>query len=267
MSSDSASILRYGPEPSQYGELLLPKGAGPHPLAVVLHGGFWRAAHDLAHLRPLSAAITDRCGVATWNVEYRRVGEPGGGWPGTFEDVAAAVDAVGTFAHDHGIDPERVVLVGFSAGGHLALWAASRARARSSDLSERARRASGGVVGVVALAGISDLARGAELGLGRGDVELLLGGAPDAVPERCAAACPSRLLPCGVRAALVHGSADTDVPIEIARTYVERARAAGDPARLEVVSGADHFDLIDPESRAWPVIEAVIREIAEHATA
>jgi acetyl esterase/lipase len=227
--------ISYGPAPSQFADLRLPEATGPHPLVVLFHGGFWRAAYGLEPLDALATALTRECGVATWNVEYRRVGEPGGGWPGTFDDAVSAMGAVP-------VDDSRVVLLGFSAGGQLALWLARRVAA----------------LGVVALAPVSDLERAAQLGMNRGIVPELLGGTAVDVPERYAAASPARLLPLGVRQVLVHGTEDDQVPLALSESYVERARAAGDLAELRTLEGANHFDLMDVGSRCWPIIRDAV---------
>jgi acetyl esterase/lipase len=230
--------IAYGPAPSQFADLRLPDAPQPFPSVVLFHGGFWRAAYGLEALDALAVALTNSCGVATWNVEYRRIGEPGGGWPATFEDAAEAFAAAP-------VDRSLVVLLGFSAGGQLALQLAKRARVR----------------GVVALAPVSDLERAAALGLNRGVVCELLGGTPDEVPGRYAATSPARLLPLGVPQLLVHGTSDSEVPIALSELYVSRAHAAGDRAELRAVKDADHFELMDPGSRCWPIIRDAVLEL------
>ena len=138
--------VAYGADPFQFGELRLPPGGGPHPVAVVIHGGFWRAAYSLDHIGHLCEALRAE-GVATWSLEYRRIGNSGGGWPGTLEDVAAGVEYLREMGPKHRLDLGRVVVVGHSAGGQLALWVAGR----------------GGVQGVVSLAGVADLRRAWDL--------------------------------------------------------------------------------------------------------
>jgi len=241
--------LRYGSEASQFGDLRLPGGAGPLPCAVVIHGGFWRARYDLGYAGHLCRALAE-VGVATWNLEYRRVGEAGGGWPGTFEDVARGAGFLFEVAPRYGIDAGRVVVVGHSAGGHLALWVANR---RGAGLD-----AEGGAPlpfrGAVALAGVSDLRLAWELGLSARAVEGLLGGAPEEVPERYAAASPRELVPLGVRQTLIHGAEDENVPVAMSEGYHAAAAAAGDDAGLVVLPGTGHFEPVDPESGAWPVV-------------
>lgn len=248
--------LPYGPDPLHFGDLRLPAGRGPHPVAVVMHGGFWKALYDLDHMAPACANLAAR-GVATWNIEYRRISQPGGGWPGTCEDVARAVDHVRELAHTYELDLDRVISLGFSAGGHLALWAAARHRIptsdpRHSDISLPLRAA-------VSLAGVCDLRQAWELRLSNRIVETFMGGSPAAVPERYAAASPADLVPLGVRQVLVHGTADENVPFAISRDYCAAAQARGDAVTLLALPGTRHFELIDPHSREWPQItEAVL---------
>jgi len=207
--------LTYGPQPLQFGDLRVPSAAtASHPLAVVIHGGFWKANFNLIHTGHLCAALRDR-GVMTWNVEYRRVGDPGGGWPGSYEDVLGAVAFARTLT---GADPGRICLVGHSAGGHLALLAAARAR-----------------LPVVAIAAVSDL-----IGWRTPESAAFVG---DADP---AAGSPLHELPLGVRQVLVHGTNDDTVPYRLSERYVAAARAAGDDATLLRLDGAGHFEPVDP---------------------
>lgn len=237
----SAPAVRYGDHPDQVANLHLPAGeGGPWPVVVVVHGGFWRQRWDRTTATPLARDLAAR-GYLGWNVEYRRVGQDGGGWPGTLDDVAAAVDAL---ADVEEADTERVVTVGHSAGGHLALWLAAREEPRVR------------VGAAVSLAGVADLESGARAELGDGAVSELLGGGPDVVPERYARASPAALLPLGVPQVLVHGARDEVVPPQQSRDYAERARAAGDDVELVELPGADHFDVIDPDHDAWAAVLA-----------
>jgi acetyl esterase/lipase len=229
----------YRPGPERWGELLLPAGDGRSaPVAVLLHGGFWRARYTLDLMRPLAADLARR-GWAAWNLEYRRTGQPGGGWPGTAEDVGDGIDALTGLAEGHDLDLDRVVVIGHSAGGHLALWAAGRADARV-----RVRVA-------VTLAGVADLATGAREGIGSGAVREFLGAMPDEAPDRYAAASPIQRLPLPGAALLVHGEADDTVPVAQSRAYAEAAAAAGGRVTLIEPPGAGHTDVIDPAGAAW----------------
>jgi acetyl esterase/lipase len=241
--------LHYGPASSQFGELRLPKAAGPFPVVVGLHGGWWRAAHGTETHAHLCAAIT-ALGVATWNVEYRRLGEAGGGWPGTLQDVSAAVDFLAEIAATYDLDLSRVVAVGFSAGGQLALWAGSR-RAPFGTSAVKLRAA-------VSLAGAVDLVRCAELGLSEGVVETFLGGPPGDVPERYRQSSPRELLPLGVAQTLIHGTHDTSVPAEISERYFAAARAKDDPCDLQLLPDVGHFELIDPLSAPWLIVRDAV---------
>ena len=223
--------IAYGREPLQFGDLRLPSGGGPHPLVVAIHGGFWRATYSLTTTAHLCHALTLR-GVATWNLEYRRLGDPGGGWPGTLEDVALGVRHVRRLAEEHPVEAGDVVLFGHSAGGHLALWAAREVPTRT----------------VVSLAGVVDLEEASRRRLGNGVTDELLGGTPDEVPERYQRASPFALLPLGVRQVLVHGTDDEVVPFDFSERYVARACAAGDDTVLVRLDGVGHFEPIDPQS-------------------
>jgi acetyl esterase/lipase len=218
--------LAYGPEPLQFGDLRAPARDGPHPLAVVIHGGFWKANFNLIHTGHLCAALCD-VGVMTWNVEYRRVGDPGGGWPGSFEDVSGAIRFARTLA---GVDPARIVLVGHSAGGHLALLAAAPAR-----------------LPVVAIAAVSDL-----VGWQTPQSEAFLAGAEPAV------ASPLHALPLALRQVLVHGTDDDVVPLRLSEAYVAAARAAGDDATLVRLDGAGHFEPVDPVTSEWQQVRDAV---------
>jgi len=248
--------IAYGSAQSQFGELRLPIGVGPHPLAIALHGGFWRARYDLAYFGHVCAALTAH-GIATWNVEYRRLGEPGGGWPGTFLDVARAADYVRELAPTYNLDLGHVLSIGHSAGGHLALWLAGRHRIAPENplyIPNPLR-----LHAAVSLSGVLDLARAEELGLSENVTRQFCGGTPTQVPERYAAASPIALLPLGLRQLLIHGCDDDSVPLQISERYERAAVAAGDPATLLTLPGAGHFELVDPESREWPaVLEAVL---------
>ena len=258
--------IAYAAEDSlQFGELLLPPGKGPFPVAVVIHGGCWRARFgSVAAMAPLAYALAGE-GVATWNIEYRRVGNPGGGWPGTFLDVAAATDYVAVLAAQHPIDRSRAIALGHSAGAHLALWAA--ARGKLAPTSPLFRASPLPLLGVVALAGPADLRtlQGADAVCGRGTLEQLAGGTLEAVPDQYAQVSPAALLPLGVPQLLITGSADRLVPTRLLAPYESAAHRAGDRVVLSEVHGAGHRDLIVPDSEAWPVVREGVRELLKLA--
>lgn len=249
-------VFFYGARGDQVADLWLPRRAGfGHPLVIFLHGGFWRSEYDRRHTRPLAEALAG-AGYPVCTPEFRRTGQPGGGWPGTLDDVAAAVDAVPALAAQAAggvVDPSRVVLAGHSAGGHLALWAAGRHRLPAGSPWHVAPPG-GGVIGVVSLAGVCDLAGGYRLRLGAGAVGDLVGGGPGQVAERYAVADPMGLVPVRAAVRLVHGTADDRVPVSQSVEYAARATAAGDDAECRVLPGFGHFEVIDPLSEAWPAV-------------
>ena len=233
--------MSYGDHPDQVANLHLPaREGGPWPCVALVHGGFWRARFDRTLMTPLAIDLAAR-GIAAWNVEYRRVGQEGGGWPGTFEDVAAAIDRLTEIDE---VDHTRVVTCGHSAGGHLALWLAARPRLPAGMPGAGPRVTP---VAAVAQAGVCDLERARLDNLGNGAVEALLGPS-DAT--RDAAASPAALAPLGVPLLLVHGDADDVVPVS-----QSRALAALDPAaELVELPGVDHFEVIEPASTAWVAV-------------
>jgi acetyl esterase/lipase len=243
------SHVKYGPDPSQRCELYLPPDLGvPLPVVIVVHGGYWRSAYGFELGRPLAEDLA-RQGVASWNIEYRRLGN-GGGWPATFLDVAAAVDALAAVPERARLRLDRVAVVGHSAGGQLALWIAARAK-----LPPGVPGASPGVAvrGVVSQAGVADLILGYQQGLSSAVIDQLLGGAPTEVPDRYGMASPRELVPLGVPVTIVHGLDDFVVPIEQSESYFAAAAAVGDDVRLIRLPGVDHFAVIDARTPAWRV--------------
>ncbi|PZS12745.1 MAG: alpha/beta hydrolase [Pseudonocardiales bacterium] len=234
----------YGADPSQFGELYRPKGTAHPGTVVVIHGGFWRAAYDLTLGGPLAKDLAAR-GFTAWNLEYRRVGS-GGGWPGTLADVAAGLDALAGLD----VDTSRVVAIGHSAGGQLAVWAAGR-----SALAPTAPGASPRVhvTGAVAQAGVLDLATAADAGVGGTAVADFLGGAPNRVPQHYAVADPIGQVPLAAPVLCVHSRADTNVPFAQSSAYVAAATKSGAVATLHETAG-DHFTLIDPSSPDWAIV-------------
>jgi len=243
--------ISYGSNEFQFGELRLPKGAGPHPVAIVIHGGCWMSEYGLSYMGHLSAALAE-AGVATWSVEYRRVGNQGGGWPGTFEDVARAADHLRTVAKSYPLDLNRVIAVGHSAGGHLALWLAARkALPKDSPVHSADPLA---LRGVVSLAGITDLRRAGTAC--DSNVPQLMGGSATDKTAIYDQASPIELLPLGVPSAIVQGSSDNIIPLEMAKEYADAAKKKGDDAKLVVIEKAGHFEVVDPKSFAWEAVKA-----------
>jgi acetyl esterase/lipase len=257
--------ITYGPEPLEFGELRLPSGDDRVPLVVLLHGGCWQSQYDLKHLEAASAALVKE-GFATWMIEYRRVGDVGGGWPGTFDDVSRGVDYVHTLATQYPrLDMTRVVLMGHSAGGQLALWAASRKQLERTGIYVSSMPPLP-VAAVVSLAGITDMAAyGAVAGSCNDAVTPLMGGTPATVPDRYRAVSPIERVPIGVPVHLIHGSADPIVPLSQSRDFVSRDSAAGGSVELHLVPGAGHFDLVAPQAEAWTTVLRVLHSITDRA--
>lgn len=256
--------ITYGEDSSNYGELRLPGGAGPHPVAVLVHGGCFKAAYATTRdLAPMGDALKD-AGIASWNVEYRRVGQPGGGWPGTYLDVGRAVDHLRTLARDYPLDLSRVVILGHSAGGHLAMWAGARSRVPASSPIYIADPLT--VRGVINLAGPLDMTAnipGYEALCRDSVITSLMGGTPATVAERYAHASPVKLLPLGIPQALIWGTQEDFVPRPFVDAYVEQATRAGDRVRLVVIPGAGHFETANPRASTWPRVEAAIRSLLQ----
>lgn len=246
--------IPYGDDPLQFAELRLPEGEGPYPVVVLLHGGCWLAEYDITHIRKLAAAITTS-GVATWTLEYRRVGNPGGGWPGTFQDIARGADALRSVADEYQLDLERVVAVGHSAGGHLALWLAARNRFADSEPFRSTQPISPKVV--VGLAPAPDLAFLHAQKVCGDVVDSLMGGSPASHPERFRIGSVTELVPLGVPQILVLGRHDESWA-PVGRRYFEQARSAGDDIRLVELPESGHFEMIDPDSTSWPVVREAI---------
>jgi acetyl esterase/lipase len=222
--------IPYGDNALQFGDLRLPPGRGPHPVVTFLHGGFWRAQYDLTHTGHACAALTAH-GIATWNIEYRRIGDDGGGWPGTFHDVAQGFD----FLRD-------------LAPRYIPLGAPLHRRGRLRPYA------------AISLAGIVDLCAAWELRLRDGIVSTFLGGTPEEVPERYQAGSPAELLPFATPQVLIHGTEDASVPYSMSMSYCLRAAGLGDPVSLTTLKGSDHFGMIDPRSQDWEhVLAAVLR--------
>jgi acetyl esterase/lipase len=237
--------LRYGTDPNQFGDLRIPKSSAPFPVVMNIHGGFWRAKYDLEHAGHLCAALTRR-GIATWNVEYRRVGNSGGGWPGTFEDIRNGFRYLAQISKDYNLDLARILVMGHSAGGQLALCVAAREPSIGSAVS---------------LGGVIDLRKAFELHLSHDAVAEFLGGEPSEVEDHYREADPMQIHIAKARQAVIHGGKDDVVPPSFSKNYAETKRAKGENVKLVEIANADHFDLIDPRSSAWKQVETNVVEL------
>lgn len=253
--------IAYGPAPAQVVDLFLPKGRGPHPVVILIHGGCYLAEYQgLAQTSGIAADLAAR-GFAVWNVDYRKLGESGAGYPGTFLDIADAVDRLGAEVRARHLNTDRVVALGHSAGGHLALWAAARHRLpRSSPLwrSDPLR-----IRSVVSLGGIGDLE-------GQGAIFARACG-PESIPrivdtasrlQPFADTSPAELLPTGTRSIMISGEHDHVMPPQTGRAFVETVRGRGDFGEAVAIPGAGHFDVVIPTTTAWSVVADIVRREA-----
>lgn len=256
--------ITYRSDSSQFGELRVPPGEGPHPVVVLVHGGCFKAMYaTLKDLAPMADALKDS-GIATWNIEYRRLGHPGGGWPGTYLDVSRAVDHLRTFAGQHKLDLNRVVVVGHSAGGHLAMWAASRGRVPASSGIHTADPLP--VRGVINLAGPIDMTaniQGYERLCRDTVITSLMGGSPETVPEHYSSASINKLVPLGVPQVVIVGEFEDFLPRPIADSYIRAATQSGDRARLIVIPRVGHFEIASPSASSWPQVVPAVRSLLD----
>jgi len=246
--TDADVRLTYGPEPLQFGDLRLPQGAGdgPHPLVVMIHGGAWQAIYNLTHAGHLCVDLAEH-GIASWNIEYRRIGDPGGGWPGTGNDVLLALGYVRELAANYPLDLERVVLIGHSAGGHLVVWSSL-----NSDLPLR---------GVICLAGTVDLHTHAAAGHDHGLIARLLGGGPEEKPELWQSVSPRQHLPWPVKTVLICGTEDPHWSQN--EEAAEAARAVGGDVEFISLPDASHFEVVDPLASEWTIVRRTIEGLIE----
>lgn len=234
--------LTYGSDPNQFVDVRLPATKPPHPIVFFIHGGYWRAKYDLTYAGHLCHALKQG-GIATWNVEYRRVGNPGGGWPGTFEDIRSAFHLLNANPSSKAsLDLNRLCVAGHSAGGQLALCLAAHEPSITRALS---------------LAGVLDLRRGWELHLSNDAVSGFLGGSPDHVPDHYHEASPAEQR-INARQILIHGTRDQDVPYELSKSYADRKTKSGEHVELLTLPDIGHFEIVDPHSGVWGKVQASI---------
>ena len=232
----------YGGDPNQFVDIRVPAGKGPHPILINLHGGFWRSKYDLGHAGHLCHAMRN-AGMATFNVEYRRVGNEGGGWPGTFADIRSAYRYVRQEAQRYEANVEKLVVIGHSAGGQLSLCLA----AYETSLMR-----------VISLAGVTDMQKGFSLHLSHDAVAEFLGGKPEAVPEHYREADPMKLRVEKARQWLIHGGDDDTVPVEFSRDYSRQKKSSGENVELVEIPHCGHFELIDPSAAAFKQVAATV---------
>ena len=248
----------YGQDPLQFGELTLPKGAGPHPVVIFIHGGCWLAAYDLAHSRSLAQSLVAD-GIAVWNLEYRRVGDTGGGWPGTFLDIANGADHLRKLAEQHSLDLDRTVAMGHSAGGHLALWLAARRKISTGSDVHTGQPLE--LAGVVALAPASELPELHQRKVCGHVIDKLMGGSPTQHPQRYRDATPTHMVPLGVPQKIIVGAHDSAWRWG-GEAYVEAAKKAGERSvDILVAPEAGHFEIIAPQSTSWPLVRDAVRAL------
>ena len=254
--------LKYGDEPFQFGDLYVPADEKRHPVVILIHGGFWRAVYDLSLMTKLAQDLAAR---GDRSVEYR-ISPCRKQWrrlAGNVLDVAQATDYVMRIADHYDLDPHQVVALGHSAGGHLALWLATREK-QAQDWGLAPGDAPLTLSGVVSLAGAMDLEQVWQLGLGNDAVVELLDGSPDDVPERYTMASPCEHLPLGIEQVLIHGTEDDSVPLVVSQEYADRARQLGDTVKLIKLVGGNHFVVIDPASTAWNRTVEEIKRLLHH---
>jgi acetyl esterase/lipase len=257
--------VKYGALDLQFGDLWVPELAAGRraPVAMFVHGGWWKNKYGLEYGGHLCAALK-REGIAAWSIEYRRVGDAGGGWPGTFQDVAAGFDYLKTLGSEYPLDLNRVAAAGHSAGGHLAFWLAGRRNIPEASVLHQPQPELA-MLGVVGLAGAVDLRLTIDLA-GRltfahdkEEVLRFMGGTPVEVAERYRAGDPGELLPIATPQWLVQGTEDDQIPPELPKRWAENGGRMGNRVTVEMIQNADHFDVVDPESKAWPKVLGAVK--------
>lgn len=261
--------IAYDKEPLQFGELRLPDGAGPFPIAILVHGGCWSAklgnipesVTSFELLRPIAAALA-KAGIASWNIEYRRLGNAGAGWPSTYQDISRATDLLRELAPRYHLDVKQAVAIGHSSGGQLAFWLAARGKLPKSSPLYTSLPLS--LKGVVSVDGPPDLEadRAIEKSVCGGPVVTqFIGGTPAEFPTRYREGSASGLLPIGVRQELLLAGKHGEEWIALFKEYVAAAEKAGDPVHMPTMEGAGHFDGINPQAPAWETVMASVRSL------
>lgn len=255
--------ISYGLSKYQVADLRLPKNEGLHPVAIIIHGGCWVSKFaDLNNTAVLADALRN-LGFATWNVEYRRTDNDGGGWPGTFEDIANAADYLRNIQQTYSLDLKRVIVVGHSAGGHLALWLAARERLPKDSLLYRANPLK--LRGVISMGGVPDLAafRNQSIQVCGSDVIAdLLGHSETEINAHYKEASPAELLPFDVPQVLIYGMEDPVMPSNIDK-YVKRSKQSGSAIEFIKIKHAGHHEYNVPNSVVWPTLEKWVRSLPQ----
>lgn len=237
--------LPYGSDPNQFGDLRLPKTSQPSPVVMNIHGGFWRNKYGLAHAGHLCAALTQH-GISTWNLEYRRVGDPGGGWPGTFEDIVSGYRFLSQIAKRYNLDLQRTLVIGHSAGGQLAICLA----AHEATLQR-----------AVSLAGVLDLQEAYRLHLSHDAVAEFLGGTPSAATDHYREADPMTIKVATARQIVIHGTVDDTVPFSFSQNYEKAKRKLGEKVELLEIAKVGHYELIDPRTAAFAQVRDAVSRL------
>jgi acetyl esterase/lipase len=255
--------ISYGPGAQQFGNLRLPAGTSPHPIVVFIHGGCWLSTFDIQYVGQTEVAITE-AGYAVWSIEYRRLGDEGGGWPSTYLDVGQGIDHLRKIAEPDGLDLSRVVVAGHSAGGALALWAAARGKVDDQSVLYTPKPLP--VQAVFALAPAPDLEGLEERGSCGNAVGRLMGGTPEERPERYQAASPMQLAPISVPQTLLIGGQDL-VWAPPGRSYYHRAITVGtQDVRIVDLPDSGHFEMVSPSTTTWPLVISALEEAFKSMT-
>ena len=253
--------IAYGPAPSQYAQLFRPSGAGPFPVVVLVHGGCWTVQFGgIKQMRNVANALSSQ-GIAVWNVEYRRVDEEGGGYPGTYQDMHAVIDSLQSHASQYQLDTSRIVAMGHSAGGQLVQWIAGRSKLPKTSPLYREHILP--INNIISLGGLADLRHEEKLIKSSCDRDIaqLAGSASNDRPDIYSDTNAADLIPNGTRTVLITGELDTISPPRVAHDYAARAVKAGDHAEVLILPGASHYDEIAATSPAWKMVLPVIRQM------
>ena len=251
--------IPYGDDPLQFGDLRIPEGEGPHPVIIFIHGGQWKAEFDISHSDKMTDGLT-RFGFATWSLEYRRIGNDGGGWPGTFLDIGAGADHLRSIADEYKLDLDRVIAMGHSAGGHLAIWLASRAIIPVESAIHTDDPIT--IHGVLGLAPAADLTALHVTEFCGEIIDALMGGSPQDVPEHYRWGDPMQISPDKTRKLLVLGNHDS-VWSPFGQSYYDKALWRGDHIRITIAQDSGHFELIDPDHDTFNIVLAAMQMVLD----